>query len=181
MLHGQGEWRLQNQPMAANQPFHSPLSPSSRGSLVPLHFLPLKWYSPCIWGCWCFSQQSWFQLVIHPRLGFCMIYSAYKSNKWGDNTQAWSTPFPSLKQSFVSCPVLTVDLYIQDSQEIWKVAWYSHLFKNFPQFDGVAKSRARPSDWTTTFSNNNLDAEKGYPVLSKRAQCNHKSPYSGKG
>jgi len=23
--------------------FHSPLSPSSRGSLVPLHFLPLEW------------------------------------------------------------------------------------------------------------------------------------------
>ena len=25
--------------------FHSPLSPSSRGSLVPLHFLPLEWVS----------------------------------------------------------------------------------------------------------------------------------------
>ena len=24
--------------------FHSPLSPSSRGSLVPLNFLPLEWY-----------------------------------------------------------------------------------------------------------------------------------------
>ena len=24
--------------------FHSPLLPSSKGSLVPLHFLPLKWY-----------------------------------------------------------------------------------------------------------------------------------------
>ena len=27
-----------------SQPFHSPLSPSSRGSLVPLCFLPLEWY-----------------------------------------------------------------------------------------------------------------------------------------
>ena len=27
-----------------SQLFHSPFSPSSRGSLVPLHFLPLKWY-----------------------------------------------------------------------------------------------------------------------------------------
>ena len=27
-----------------SQPFHSPLSPSSKGSLVPLHFLPLEWY-----------------------------------------------------------------------------------------------------------------------------------------
>ena len=43
-----------------NQLFHSPLSPSSRGSLVPLHFLPLKWYHFHIWGCWYFFQQSWF-------------------------------------------------------------------------------------------------------------------------
>ena len=27
-----------------SQLFHSPLSPSSRDSLVPLHFLPLEWY-----------------------------------------------------------------------------------------------------------------------------------------
>ena len=39
--------------------FHS-LSPSSRGSLVPLHFLSWEWYHLCIWGCWYFSQQSWF-------------------------------------------------------------------------------------------------------------------------
>ena len=35
--------------------FHSPLSPSSRGSLVPLHFLPLEWYHLHFWGCWYFS------------------------------------------------------------------------------------------------------------------------------
>ena len=28
----------------SSQLFHSPLSPSSRGSLAPLHFLPLEWY-----------------------------------------------------------------------------------------------------------------------------------------
>ena len=38
---------------------------SSRGSLVLLHFLPLKWCHLCIWGYWYFSQQSWFQLVLH--------------------------------------------------------------------------------------------------------------------
>ena len=43
--------------------FHSPLSPSSRGSLV--HFLLLEWYHLHIWGCWYFFQQSWFHLVIH--------------------------------------------------------------------------------------------------------------------
>ena len=50
----------------SSQPFHSPLSPSSRGCLVPLRFLPLEWYHLHIWSCWYFSWQSWFQLVIHP-------------------------------------------------------------------------------------------------------------------
>ena len=53
-----------------SQLFHSTLSPSSRGSLVPLHFLPLKWYHLYSWGCWYFSQQSWFQLLLHPALHF---------------------------------------------------------------------------------------------------------------
>ena len=35
----------------SSQLFHSPLSPSSRSSLVPLHFLPLKWYLLHIWDC----------------------------------------------------------------------------------------------------------------------------------
>ena len=34
--------------------------------LVPLSFLPLEWYHLHIWGCWCFSHLSWFQLVTHP-------------------------------------------------------------------------------------------------------------------
>ena len=51
-----------------SQLFHSPLSPSSRVSLVPLLFLPLAWYHLHIWGCWYFSWQSWFQLVLHPAL-----------------------------------------------------------------------------------------------------------------
>ena len=38
---------------------------------------------------------------------FCMMYSAYKLNKQGDNIQHWCTPFPIWNQS-VSCPVLTV-------------------------------------------------------------------------
>ena len=46
--------------------FHALLSPSSRGSLVPLSFLPLKWYHLHIWEYWYFSHQSWFQLVRHP-------------------------------------------------------------------------------------------------------------------
>ena len=43
--------------------FHSPPSPLSRGSLVPLRFLPLEWYPLHILGCWCFSHLFWFLLV----------------------------------------------------------------------------------------------------------------------
>ena len=40
---------------------------------------------------------------------FCMMYSAYKLNKQGDNIQSCCTPFPILNQSVVPCLVLTVD------------------------------------------------------------------------
>ena len=38
---------------------------------------------------------------------FLMMYSAYKLNKQGDNTQPWRTPFPIWNQSVVPCPILT--------------------------------------------------------------------------
>ena len=38
---------------------------------------------------------------------FCMIYSAYKLNKQGDNIQPWCTPFLILNQSVVLHRVLT--------------------------------------------------------------------------
>ena len=49
-----------------SQLFHSPLSLSSRGFIVLLHFLTLGWCHLHTWGYWYFSQQSWFQLVLHP-------------------------------------------------------------------------------------------------------------------
>ena len=65
----------------------------------------------------------------------CMMYSAYKLNKQGDNIQSWHTPSPIRNQSVVPCPVLTCFLTcIQISQEAGEVVWYSHLFKNFLQF-----------------------------------------------
>ena len=41
-------------------------------------------------------------------LAFCMMYSAYKLNKQGDNIQPWRTPFPIWNQFAVPSPVLTV-------------------------------------------------------------------------
>ena len=67
-------------------------------------------------------------------LVFLMMYSAYKLNKLGDNIQPWCTPFSIWNQYAVSslnCCFLTC---IQISQEAGQVIWYSHLFKNFPQF-----------------------------------------------
>ena len=46
--------------------FDSSLSLSSRGPLVPLQFLPLRWCHLHIWGYWYLSWQSWFQLELHP-------------------------------------------------------------------------------------------------------------------
>ena len=41
-------------------------------------------------------------------LAFCMMYSAYKWNKQGDNIQPWCTPFPIWNQSEVPYLVPTV-------------------------------------------------------------------------
>ena len=64
-----------------------------------------------IWGSWHFSQQSQFQLVLHP---------------------AWHFTWSSM--SISNCCFLTC---IKVSQEADKVIWYSHLFNNFPHFVGI--------------------------------------------
>ena len=63
---------------------------------------------------------------------FPMMYSAHKLNKQGDLMYSFSyleTVCCSMSSS--NCCFLT---YIQISQEAGQVVWYSHLFKNFPQF-----------------------------------------------
>ena len=64
-----------------SQFFHSSLSPSSRGSLISLHFLPLEWYHLHIWGCWYSSQQSWFQLMSNPpwHFSWCTLHRSWIS------------------------------------------------------------------------------------------------------
>ena len=39
---------------------------------------------------------------------FCLMYSAYKLKREGDNIQPWRTPFPTWNLSLVPCLVLTV-------------------------------------------------------------------------
>ena len=49
---------------------------------------------------------------------FLMMYSAYKSNKQGDNIQPWCTPFPIWNQSVVPCLVLTVQAGFRKGRRI---------------------------------------------------------------
>ena len=53
--------------LSSSQLFYSPLLPSSRGSLVPLHFLPSECYHLHTWGCWYFSWHScWYLWLMQP-------------------------------------------------------------------------------------------------------------------
>ena len=77
--------------------FHTPLSPSLRGSLVLLCFLRVLWYAylrlliflPAILIPACASSSP----------AFLSIYSAYKLIKQGHNIQPWSIPFLIWNQS----------------------------------------------------------------------------------
>ena len=66
---------------------------------------------------------------------FCLMYSAYKLNKQGDNIQPWRTPFPIWNQSIVSCPVLTIASWPAYRFLRMQVRWAGiPISKNFPQF-----------------------------------------------
>ena len=70
-------------------------SPSSRGSLVPLHFLSLWWWYIHIWGCWYFSWESWFPASDSSSWVFHMMYAAYweKAMAPHSSTLAWKIPW----------------------------------------------------------------------------------------
>ena len=61
------------------------LSPSSIGSLVPLHFLSLECYHLHIWVFW-ISPSSLDSGCDSPSRAFLIMCSAHKLNKPGDNT-----------------------------------------------------------------------------------------------
>ena len=78
-----------------SQLFHSAVSALSRGSLIPLPFLPLVWYHLHIWSYWYFSHQS--NWCASSSWAFCMMYSAYKLNKPGWQYTALTHSFPNLE------------------------------------------------------------------------------------
>ena len=86
-----------------SQLFHSPLSPSSRVSLIPLLFDIIS----------CLSLLIFLQAILFPACdlsspAFCMMYSVYKLSKQGDNIQPCCIPFPILNQSVDPCKFLAV-------------------------------------------------------------------------
>ena len=91
-----------------SQMFRSPISLSSRGSLVPLHFLPWEWCHLHIWGYWYFSWEILIPVCVSSIWAFLMMYSAYKLSNQGDNIQPWHTPFLIWNQSAVPCSVLAI-------------------------------------------------------------------------
>ena len=55
-----------------------------------------------------FLLAIWIQACASSSPAFCMMYSAYKLNKQGDNIQPWLTPFLIWNQSVVPYLVLTI-------------------------------------------------------------------------
>ena len=102
--------------------FHSLPSSSSRGSLVPLHFLPLEWYHLLIWGCWCFSCLSCFVPCNSFSRAFFMMCSAYRLNKQGDNRQPCHTSFSILNKP-APYRVLTVASWLAHNLLRRQVRW----------------------------------------------------------
>ena len=84
-----------------SQFYHSPLSPSSKVSLVPLHFLLLEWYHLHVYEV--VDASLWFIQHSISYDGFCI-----EVKKQDDNTQLYGTCFPILHEWVVSCLFLTV-------------------------------------------------------------------------
>ena len=118
-----------------SQLFYSPLSPSSKGSLVPLHFLPLEWYHLCPLRLFIFLLAILIPACDSSSPAFCVMHSAaYKLNKQGDNAQPWFTSFPIWNQSIVPCLVLIV------------VSWPAYRFlRRQIRWSGIPTSKEFPT------------------------------------
>ena len=67
-------------------------------------------------------------------LAFHMMYPAYKLKKQDDNIQPWRTPFLMWYQSLSHVRVTIDSFPAYRFLRRCNMVWYSHLFKNFPQF-----------------------------------------------
>ena len=122
-----------------SQVFHFPLSPSSRCSLVSC-FLPLGCYLLHILSCWYFSQQSWFQLVIHTawHLAWCTLGSDGKAFACNAGDPGL---IPALGRSPGEGNGNPLQYSCLENSMDWG-AWWATVH-------GVAKSRTRLSNFTS--------------------------------
>ena len=92
------------------QLFHSLLSPSSKGSLVPsvVFFFSSQPFVCChlITKAIHTSHSNYVFSFRFSKL-LSVMYSAQKSNKLGDKIQPWCISFPDLYQFVVPCPIPT--------------------------------------------------------------------------
>ena len=122
-------WKLNFKPA-----FSLSSSPLSRGSLVPLQFLPLEWLSAYL-RLLIFLPAILIPACTSSNLAIHMRYPAYKLNKQGDSINPWHTPFPVLNQCIAPCPVLDVASWpVYRLLRCLRLVCYFHRFKNFPQF-----------------------------------------------
>ena len=77
-----------------SQLFHSPLSPSSRGSFSSSLLSDISVVSSAYLKLLIFLPAVLIPVWATSSLEFCMMCSAYKLNKQGDSTQPWCVPFP---------------------------------------------------------------------------------------
>ena len=114
-----------------SQFFRSPLSLSSRGSIVLFVLSAIRVVSSAYLRLLIFLLAILIPACASSNPAFLMMYYVYKLNKQGDNIQPWRTPDLEpvcCSMSSFNCCFLTC---IQISQEAGQVVWYSHLFKNF--------------------------------------------------
>ena len=113
-----------------SQVFHSPLSPSLRGSLVPLcfHFLAFEWCHLHILRLLIFVQAVLIPVGASSSPAFHMMPSAYKLDKQGDNMQPWCTSFPIFDKFYVCCFLTLIRCF---SGTLLLFLWYSGCW----QFD----------------------------------------------
>ena len=113
--------------------FQSPLSPSSRDSLAPLHFCH---YSVIFYICEVVNispdNLDSSLCLIQPSISHDVLCIEVKEAEWQYTALLYSFcnfEMVSYSMSSSNCCFLTC---IQISQEAGQVVWYSHLFQNFP-------------------------------------------------
>ena len=137
--------------------FHSLLSPSSRGSLVPFHFLPLGWYRLHIWDCWYFSQHEQYNVLCievkqagWQNIAFCCSFAKSHPticDPMDCSLQGFPVPHDLLE--FAQVDVHWFGDTIQPSHPLTSPSPFTF---NFPQHQGLSNELALCIRWPKCWS-----------------------------